>query len=116
MIDQSLLVAYSAITVYGNVYLYSFLKKQTKNNIALKVSIKGMATNCIFISFYKEIDKKKDRKRNVVPAQCGIMNAGGLVFTFLVYGCLYSIPNNNSWAAMDTMTRQAVGQEGLGHD
>ena len=44
MIDQSLLVAYSAITVYGNVYLYSFLKKQTKNNIALKVSIKEKAT------------------------------------------------------------------------
>ena len=64
---------------------------------------------CFFISLYKEIDKKKDRKRNVVPAQCGIMNAGGLVFTFLVYGCLYSVPNNNSWAAMDTMTRWAVG-------
>ena len=45
----------------------------------------------------------------MVPAQCGIMNAGGLVFTFLVYGCLYSVPNNNSWAAMDTMTRWAVG-------
>ena len=64
---------------------------------------------CFFISLYKEIDKKKDRKRNVVPAQCGIMNAGGLVFTFLVYGCLYSVPNNNSWAAMDTMTRWAAG-------
>ena len=69
---------------------------------------------CFFISLYKEIDKKKDRKRNVVPAQCGIMNAGGLVFTFLVYGCLYSVPNNNSWAAMDTMTRW--GQERGGND
>ena len=62
----------------------------------------------------QEIDKKKDRKRNVVPAQCGIMNAGGLVFTFLVYGCLYSVPNNNSWAAMDTMTRWAAGTGGRG--
>ena len=66
-----------------------------------------------FISF-KEIDKKRDRKRNVVPAQCGIMNAAGLIFTFIVYGCLYSIPNNNSWAAMDTMTRQGVGTGGKG--
>ena len=66
------------------------------------------------ISLCQEIDKKKDRKRNVVPAQCGIMNAGGLVFTFLVYGCLYSVPNNNSWAAMDTMTRWAAGTGGQG--
>ena len=67
---------------------------------------------CFFISLYKEIDKKKDRKRNVVPAQCGIMNACGCILTFLVYGCFYGIPNNHSWAAMDTMTRQGVMMTG----
>ena len=87
-----------------------FSRNKQKTIVPSRSVLKRRQTYNRVASFHcKEIDKKRDRKRNVVPAQCGIMNAAGLIFTFIVYGCLYSIPNNNSWAAMDTMTRQGVG-------
>ena len=70
--DQAMLVSYSFVTIYGNLYLYRFLKTQTDKNIALK-----------------DLGVKKSRKRNVIPAKVGMFNAIALVGTYIVYIVIY---------------------------
>ena len=56
--QQLMLYVYIYIIIHSNLYLYKFLKNQTdtRNNLATA----------------NKVDKKKDRKRNFVPAQTGI--------------------------------------------
>ena len=51
-----LIYVYNFIIIYNNMFLYFFLKTQTENNMALK-----------------ETGKKRDRKRNFVPAKAGFI-------------------------------------------
>ena len=53
-----LIYMYNGIIIHSNTFLYLYLKTQTENNIALK-----------------EADRKRDRKRNFVPAKTGFIAA-----------------------------------------
>ena len=67
-----MLVSYSIVTIYGNFLLYKFLKTQTDKNIAIK-----------------DLALKKSRKRNIIPAKVGIVNAIALVGIYMVYIVIY---------------------------
>ena len=88
--DQALLVSYSIVTIYGNLWLYRFLKTQTEKNLAIK-----------------DRDVKKSRKRNVIPAKVGIVNAIALVGIYIVYIVIYGTPNSNM-INLDTGTRSYI--------
>ena len=73
-----MLTTYSFVTIYGNLYLYRFLKTQTDKNIALQ-----------------DLAVKKSRKRNVIPAKVGMFNAIALVGTYIVYIVIYRFGQMN---------------------
>ena len=54
--DLFLLYVYNFTIVGSNVYLYLYLRKQTENNRALK-----------------DADRKREKRRNFIPAQIGII-------------------------------------------
>ena len=54
----TLLFSYNLICICSNIYLYKFLSQQTESNTATK-----------------EVDKKKDRRRNLIPATTGFLFA-----------------------------------------
>ena len=72
IIDNAMNFFYQAITVLGNVYVWKYLRGQTENNMALK-----------------EVDKKKERKRNFVPAKNGIRTAMALIFSYFWHSIFY---------------------------
>ena len=74
-LSSGLLVVYYFCIIYGNFFLYKYLEKHTENNKAVK-----------------EADKKKDRKRNIIPARSSFHCALLLVTSFMVYSIVYSIP------------------------
>ena len=47
------------------------------------------------------------RQRNIIPAKVGILNMIGLVFTYILYFIIYSIPNGRV-VNLDTGTRSAI--------
>ena len=61
--------------IYSNFFLYKYLKTMTENNKAIK-----------------ETDKKRDRKRNFIPARASIMCAVVMVISYVVFTVLYSVP------------------------
>ena len=73
--------------VYCNISLYRFLKSQANTSTAIK-----------------DIDVKKNRQRNIIPAKVGILMAIGLIITYIFYIIIYSIPNG-SFLNFDTGTR-----------
>ena len=77
IIDNAMIFFYQAITVLGNVYVWKYLRGQTENNIALK-----------------EVDKKKERKRNFVPAKNGIRTAMALIFSYFWHSIFYGFEVN----------------------
>ena len=89
-IDQVMINSYSLVEVYSNIWLYRFLKSQANANTAIK-----------------DIDVKKNRQRNIIPAKVGILNAIGLIVTYIFYIIIYSIPNG-SFFNFDTGTRSVV--------
>ena len=82
--------SYSLVEGVSNIWLYRFLKSQANTNTAIK-----------------DIDVKKNRKRNIIPAKVGILNAIGLIVTYIFYIIIYSIPNG-SFFNFDTGTRSVV--------
>ena len=68
--DQIMILSYSFVLVYANIYLYKFLKTQEVKNFA------GLWKN------KKEKDQKKIRKRNFVPAGVGLIHS-------LLFGLTY---------------------------
>ena len=82
-------MSYSFVSIYGNLYLYRFLKTQTDNNFAVKNNV------------------KKSRNRNVIPAKVGMVNAIALVGIYIVYIVIYSVPNGNM-INFDTGTRSYI--------
>ena len=90
LIDQIMINSYSLVEGVSNIWLYRFLKSQANTNTAIK-----------------DIDVKKNRKRNIIPAKVGILNAIGLIVTYIFYIIIYSIPNG-SFFNFDTGTRSVV--------
>ena len=70
-----LLMFYYFCVIYSNFFLYKYLQTMTENNKAIK-----------------ETDKKKNRKRNFIPAQASIMCAVVMVISYVVFAVLYSVP------------------------
>ena len=70
-----LLMFYYFSIIYSNFFLYKYLATMTENNKAIK-----------------ETDKKKDRKRNFIPARASIMCAVVMVISYILFALLYSIP------------------------
>ena len=66
---------YYFCVIYSNFFLYKYLQTMTENNKAIK-----------------ETDKKKNRKRNFIPAQASIMCAVVMVISYVVFAVLYSVP------------------------
>ena len=89
-VDQAMIISYSFVSVYANIYLYSFLQTQATTNTATK-----------------NLDVKKMRQRNIIPAQVGILNMIGLVVTYILYFIIYSIPNGRL-VNLDTGTRSVI--------
>ena len=74
----------NAVNVSCNIFLYRFLANETKNNSAIS-----------------EVDRKKDRKRNLVPASIGM-----IVFVFHGFGVmLYMITYTYNSKNFDSATR-----------
>ena len=73
-LDSALAFIYFFIIVIGNYYLFLFLKSQMQNNKALT-----------------SVDKKKDRKKNLVNAKSGIISGFVLLISTLVYSILYGL-------------------------
>lgn len=74
IIDISLLLFYDLIIVLGNLYLYKCLSGQTEKN-----------------TFLKEVDKKKERKRNFISAKNGISATAGMIISTLYYSTIYGL-------------------------
>lgn len=74
IIDISLLLFYDLIIVLGNLYLYNCLSGQTEKN-----------------TFLKEVDKKKERKRNFISAKNGISATAGMIISTLYYSTIYGL-------------------------
>ena len=74
IIDTSLLLFYDLIIIFGNLYLYKYLSGQTERN-----------------SFLKEVDKKKERKRNFISAKNGISATAGMIISTLYYSIIYGL-------------------------
>ena len=72
--SSALLMFYYFCIIYSNFFLYKYLATMTENNKAIK-----------------ETDKKKDRKRNFIPARASIMCAVVMVISYILYALLYSI-------------------------
>lgn len=70
-----LLMLYYFSIIYSNFFLYKYLATMTENNKAIK-----------------ETDKKKDRKRNFIPARASVMCAVVMVISYIVFALLYSVP------------------------
>ena len=71
ILDQVMILSYSIVLVYANVYLFKFLKTQEAKN--LKTIWKNK----------KETDQRKIRKRNLVPAEVGLIHTILLGLTYL---------------------------------
>ena len=89
-VDQAMIISYSLVSVYANIYLYRFLQTQATVNTATK-----------------NVDVKKMRQRNIIPAKVGILNMIGLVVTYILYFIIYSIPNGR-FVNLDTGTRSGI--------
>ena len=71
--DQSLFYFYCLTIIFSNIYLFKYLKNKTETSTA---------TN--------EADKKKERKRNFVPAKTGFISLVALVLGTLIYNFIYN--------------------------
>ena len=94
--DNLLLFIYDLVIVFGNLYLWRFLNGQTEKNRSLR-----------------EVDKKKERKRNFVTAKNSVITSAATIFSYLFIGISYGLkvlceewlnlliykifPDENSW-------------------
>ena len=78
VIDNAMICFYQIITVLGNVYVWKYLRGQTERNKSLK-----------------EVDKKKERKRNFVSAKNGIRTAIALIIAYFYNSIFYGFKVNS---------------------
>ena len=74
IIDTCLLFLYDLIIVFGNLYLYKYLSVQTERNTSLK-----------------EVDKRKERKRNFISAKNSIITTGGIITSTIYYSIFFGL-------------------------
>ena len=93
--DQILMYVLLMINIFSNFYLYRFLQKQTSQNIATT-----------------EIDKKKARKRNLVPASIGmiILAIFSFTLTFFMFTYMFKteLLDNGTRAFMNAMVSDLI--------
>ena len=74
IIDNFLLFVYDLVIALGNLYLWKFLNGQTEKN-----------------QFLREVDKKKERKRNFLSAKNSIITSAAMLFSYLFVGVSYGV-------------------------
>ena len=72
-VNQLILHISTIVNIACNLWLFSYLKKMTDKNTALKPS-----------------DKKKEKKRNLMPAQVGFLSMIIYFITMVMYTSLYA--------------------------
>ena len=75
--DQLMLFIYNCLCCYGNFSLFRFLQTHEKDNKSLN-----------------EGDKRKTRRRNIVPAKLGYVHLYFLILVYFIYFIIYTFPLN----------------------
>ena len=88
--DQALFYVYSLNLIFSNIYLFKYLRNKTETSTATK-----------------EADKKKERKRNFVPAQTGFISLVVLILGALIYSFIYNY-SAFTHRKMDSGTRSFI--------
>ena len=99
-VNQLLLFVVDMVIIFGNLYLYKYLQLDTERRE------KGVLTILygyliIFLSIVvQNLDVKKERRRNLIPARIGIYAIFILIFFILFHYITYSIEMNNCHRAL----------------
>ena len=99
-VNQLLLFVVDMVIIFGNLYLYKFLQLDTERRE------KGVLTilYAYLINFLsivvQNLDVKKERRRNLIPAKIGIYAIFILIFFILFHYITYSIEMNNCHRAL----------------
>ena len=83
-VNQLILHISSCINIFCNLWLYRYLNRMTKENMALNAR-----------------DKKKEKKRNLIPAKTGMIYIAAYIFTFTFFMFTFSYES----ASLDSATR-----------
>ena len=100
-VNQLLLFVVDMVIIFGNLYLYKFLQLDTERRE--KGVLKILFGNLIiffFIIVVQNLDVKKERRRNLIPAKIGIYAIFILIFFILFHYITYSIEMNNCHRAL----------------
>lgn len=88
--QQIMIYVYIYIIIHSNLFLYKFLMNQAdKRNLAM----------------INKVDRKRDRKRNFVPAQTGILMIFIVMVSVIFYAVTYSITSVLIHIKLDAGTR-----------
>ena len=74
ILDHFLIFIYDLVIVLGNLYMWKFLNLQTENNRSLR-----------------EVDKKKERKKNFVTGKNTIITSAAVMFSYIYIGISYGL-------------------------
>ena len=99
-VNQLLLFVVDMVIIFGNLYLYKFLQLDTERREkgVLKILF-GYLINFLSI-VVQNLDVKKERRRNLIPAKIGIYAIFILIFFILFHYITYSIEMNNCHRAL----------------
>ena len=120
-INLFLLLSVDVWIIFGNLYLYKFLTKHTEQRTKGKVLINtNMSLNFWMVGLLKfesfcfvlvlhNLDVKKERRRNLIPAKIGVYSIMFLVFFGFLNGLAHSIPflDNGSRALVSAIFNDA---------
>ena len=97
-VNQAIMIFIIGVNAYSNIFLYRFLKKVTAKNTAIKETDKEISktwsTNACFILL-----QKRDRKRNLMPAQIGIVVLVIFVVGFSILTLVLSNFRKSFWSS-----------------
>ena len=98
-----LLLIVDMVIIFGNLYLYKFLQQNTDRRkkgrtYCMKEDFPFIST--CWVSVLQNLDVKKERRRNLIPARIGIYALIILVFFTLLHYITYSMPVDNDTRAL----------------
>ena len=102
-VNQFLLFVVDMVIIFGNLYLYKFLQLDTERREkgVLTILYGYYGYLIIFLSIVvQNLDVKKERRRNLIPAKIGIYAIFILIFFILFHYITYSIEMNNCHRAL----------------